>query len=47
MWFFAFGKNIMLLHNAITLINSVFIKNQNHIYYNIFLKKGFYQLGEK
>ena len=32
------------LHNVITLIKSVFNKDENHCYYNIFLEKCSYQL---
>ena len=32
------GKTL-ILHNVIILIESVFNKNQNHNYYNIFLEK--------
>ena len=34
------------LHNFMTFIKSVFNKNQNHYYYNIFLEKCSYQLDE-
>ena len=32
------------LHNIVILIKSVFNKDQNHYYYNIFLENGSYQL---
>ena len=32
-------EETLTLHNVIILINSVFTKNQNHYYYNIFLEK--------
>ena len=34
-------------HNFVILIKSVFNKNQNHYYYNIFLGKCLYQLAKK
>ena len=37
-------EKTLTLHNVIILIKSVFNKNQNHYYYNIFLEKCFYQL---
>ena len=32
-------ENTLTLHNVIILIKSVFNKDQNHYYYNIFLEK--------
>ena len=32
--------------DVIIFIESVFIKNENHYYYNIFLEKSSYQLPE-
>ena len=37
----------MTLHNEIILIKSVFNKDQNHYYYNIFLEKYSYQSAKK
>ena len=37
-------KKTLTLHNVIIVFKLVFIKNQNHCYYNIFLKKCSYQL---
>ena len=34
------------LHNVIILIKSVFNKEKNKCYYNIFLEKGLYQLSK-
>ena len=33
----------LTFHNVIILIKSVFNKNQNHYYYNLFLEKGSYE----
>ena len=38
------SEKTLTLHNVLILIKSVFDKNQNHYYYNIFLKKSSYQL---
>ena len=35
-------EKTLTLHNVIILIKSVFNKNQNHYYYNIFLEKCLY-----
>ena len=40
-------EKTLTLHNVIILIKSVFIKNQDHYYYFIFLEKCLYQLAEK
>ena len=39
------GKKFTL-HNVITLIKSLFHKDQNRFYYNVFLEKCLYQLAE-
>ena len=36
-------ENILILHNVIILIKSVFNENQNHYYHKIILGKGYYQ----
>ena len=36
-------EKTLTLHNVIILIQSVFNKNQNHYYYNIFFEKFSYQ----
>ena len=36
-------EKILTFHNAVMLIKSVFNKNKNHYYYNIFLEKGLYE----
>ena len=41
--FLPLGKTLTL-HNVIILIKSVFNKDKNNYNYNIFLKKGWYQL---
>ena len=38
------SEKTLTLHIVLILIKSVFDKNQNHYYYNIFLKKSSYQL---
>ena len=40
-------EKTLTIHNVIILIKSVFDNNQNHFYYNIFLKIFSYQLAEK
>ena len=40
-------EKALTLHNVIILIKSVFNKDQNHYYYNIFLEKCSYQLAKK
>ena len=40
-------ENTLILHNVIILIKSVFNKDQNHYYYNLFLVKCSYQLVKK
>ena len=38
---------IMIIHNVIILINSVFNKDKNNYYYNIFSEKASYELPKK
>ena len=40
-------EKTLSLHNVITLIKSVFNKDQNHYYYNILLETHLYQLPGK
>ena len=40
-------EKTLTFHKVITLIKSVFNKNQNHYHYNIFLERGLYQLPKK
>ena len=40
-------EKTLILHNVLILIKSVFHKNPNHYYYNIFLEKCLYQLAKK
>ena len=40
-------EKTLTLHNTIILIKSVFKKNQNHYYSNIFLEKCSYQEAQK
>ena len=40
-------KKTLTMHNVVILIKSVFNKNQNHYYYNIFLEKCSYHLALK
>ena len=40
-------EEILTLQNAMTLIKSVFNKDQNHCHYNYFLEKRLYQLAKK
>ena len=37
-------QKILALHNVIILFKSLFNKDQNHYYYNMFLEKCSYQL---
>ena len=39
-------EKTLALHNVIILINSIFYKNQNNYFYNIFLEKFSYQLDK-
>ena len=40
-------EKALTLHNVIIHIKSVFKKNQNHYYYNIFFEKCSFQLPKK
>ena len=40
-------EKTLIFHKVIQLIKSVFNKNQNRYYYNIFFKKGLYQSPKK
>ena len=40
-------ENILTLHNVAMLIKSVFNKNKNLYYYNVFLEKYLNQLAKK
>ena len=33
------SKKTLTIHNVVTLIKSLFIKNRNHYYYQVFLEK--------
>ena len=37
----------MIFHDVIILINSVFNKDKNYYYYNIFLEKTSYEISTK
>ena len=39
--------NILTFHDVIILIKSVFDKDKNNYYYNIFLEKASYELPRK
>ena len=39
-------EKILTLHNAVILIKSIFNKNQNHYYYDIFLENCLLQLAK-
>ena len=40
-------EKILALHNAVIFVKSVFNKNQNQYYYDIFLEKCLYQVTKK
>ena len=40
-------KKILTFHDVILLIKSVFNKDKNNYYYNIFLENAFYELPKK
>ena len=44
--FLPLGK-AMIFHDVLILIESVFNKDKNNYYYNIFLEKAFYQVSKK
>ena len=39
-------EKVLTFHNVVILIKSVFNKDKNNHYYDIFLEKGFYELTE-
>ena len=40
-------EKTMTLHNVIKIVKSVWNKDKNNYYYNIFLEKSFYELPKK
>ena len=46
LWLSTFRKKLTL-YDVIILIRSVFNKDQNHYFYDIFLEKCLYQLAKK